>query len=289
MNRVDFEYFSFTEGEPPNWTCPTCHRGRLQLTQDSLVKTEDRFTREAWKNDEFDQRDESFHFTARFQCDLKTCREVVHMVGQAGWDVVGVEHDGDGGSWPDYDVVYQPHFVTPPLELFPIPKNTPNSVTTALKAGFKLAFADPNSAANQLRTTVECLLDELKVPKKARFKHRNSSMSCAVCGKATPVAKPPTTRGKFTDISLHQRIEKLPEKYRSLREDLLAVKWLGNAGSHSAGISREHMLTGYEIMERCLARLYDPHHKDLDQKIKSINRKKGKMETKRHRLRGRKS
>jgi len=155
----------------------------------------------------------------------------------------------------------------------------------ALKAGFNLAFADPNAAANQLRTTVECLMDELKVPKKARFKHRNASTSCVVCGKTAPPAKTQSTKSKFVDISLHQRIEKLPERYRNLRDDLLAVKWLGNAGSHSTGISREHMLTGYEIMERCLARLHDPHHTDLDQRIKSINRRKGKMETKLRQLR----
>ena len=159
------------------------------------------------------------------------------MIGEASYGIRGAV-DSDGQAYPEDYLAYHPHFTLPALPLFTIPKGTPTTVMTSLNAGFSLALCDPNAAANQLRKAVECLLNELGVPK---------------------------------NTALGKRIKNLASPYDALKHELEAVKWLGNEGSHGTGINQEHMLVGYAIMEKCLLHLYDGLH----QKVQAINQHKG--------------
>jgi hypothetical protein len=60
-----------------------------------------------------------------------------------------------------------------------------------------------------------------------------------------------------TEVStLHQRIEALLKVQPEMAEDLMGIKWLGNAGSHQSSVSLEDLLDGYQVMEHALDTLF---------------------------------
>lgn len=81
---------------------------------------------------------------------------------------------------------------------------------------------------------------------------------------------------KQRSISLHRRIQLLPPKYAHLKEMILAIKWLGNAGSHSTEtITRDDVLDSYELTEHILQEVYSSKKKKLVALAKHVNKKKG--------------
>jgi hypothetical protein len=57
---------------------------------------------------------------------------------------------------------------------------------------------------------------------------------------------------------------------------LIAVKWLGNAGSHDGQEPQhEHVRLMYDMLEHCLAQIYDDKTKKLKALAKQVNKKKG--------------
>lgn len=68
----------------------------------------------------------------------------------------------------------------------------------------------------------------------------------------------------------------LPNRHKHLKELFLAIKWLGNAGSHSnKEITIDDVLDAYEIMETVLKELFE-YKKDTVKKLaKKIIKKQG--------------
>lgn len=59
-----------------------------------------------------------------------------------------------------------------------------------------------------------------------------------------------------------------------MAEILLALKWIGNAGSHSQDIQPEDIFDGIELLEKIVEKLYSDNEKELAAKVKEINKKK---------------
>ncbi|MGB3133805.1 MAG: DUF4145 domain-containing protein, partial [Candidatus Macondimonas sp.] len=78
-------------------------------------------------------------------------------------------------------------------------------------------------------------------------------------------------------ISLHQRIALLPPKYAHLKDLILAIKWLGNAGSHDGGseVTLDDVMDSYELTEHILQEVYAPKLEKLQKIAKNVNKKKG--------------
>lgn len=82
--------------------------------------------------------------------------------------------------------------------------------------------------------------------------------------------------GKRKNLNLHERINSLPNKYHDIQDLFMAVKWLGNAGSHSGNtVSPDDVLDAYELMEKLLTEVFDEQSKKLKALAKNINKKKG--------------
>lgn len=82
--------------------------------------------------------------------------------------------------------------------------------------------------------------------------------------------------GKLIFLNLHSRINLLPEKYGELKELLLAIKWLGNAGSHAdSPISIDDVMDAYQLIDHVLQELYVQKGKKAKALAKLINKKKG--------------
>ena len=55
-------------------------------------------------------------------------------------------------------------------------------------------------------------------------------------------------KGRRPTIKLHDRINLLPDKYAHFKETILAVKWLGNAGSHGNGVAKD-MISKDDVLD----------------------------------------
>lgn len=103
-------------------------------------------------------------------------------------------------------------------------------------------WASPSSAANRLRYAVEEILDD---------------------------------RGILRSGTLHARIEKFRAFSPDMAEALMAVKWIGNEGSHEDVLTTADILEGAEILEHVVVALYGDGTAALAAKISAINDAQG--------------
>jgi len=232
-----------------NWPCPSCNLPRLKLVPDSLHKIESRASllehdEGSWEPD---------FISGRFICLLKCedCNESLAIVGDWWIDEGEVWNEEISDVDFDYFDTFKPSFVSVPPPIIELPKTLPDDVKEQLTKSFQMFWTDAESCANRVRASVEKLLDHLKIRRKR-------------------IAK----SGKRVALSLHERIEDFKSKDNSLGENLMAVKWLGNAGSHSSSIQKDDLLDGYEILEHVLSEIYTQRTKRIATITKQINRKR---------------
>ena len=74
-----------------------------------------------------------------------------------------------------------------------------------------------------------------------------------------------------------QRLLSLPANWapKEVAEHLLAIKWIGNSGSHVGELSQKDLLDGFELVEYALEKLYSKNEERLNQMTKEINKRKG--------------
>lgn len=84
-----------------------------------------------------------------------------------------------------------------------------------------------------------------------------------------------TTKGTRVRLPLHQRIVNLGKRNKSLSDALLAVKWLGNVGSHSDDLTKDDLFDALDILETVLDDVFVRHRQAIRKLITAINKKKG--------------
>ena len=234
---------TFTEEEAPDYLCPRCNKGLLRLNKDTLKSVETVDSKLYQRKEYSEFQDMQMIFNCMFKCINDKCGEVVACTGHAG---VGIERavDYDNFSQPDeYYTYYKPLFFYPNLNLITIPKDTPDDIKKLLNKSFELFFTAPSAAANLVRVSIEEIL---------------------------------TDQGIEKINNLHRRIEKLPEKHESLKTKFFALKWLGNAGSHSGDrITADDAMDAYELVEDLLLKIYSSKDDELNMLANKINILKG--------------
>jgi hypothetical protein len=81
--------------------------------------------------------------------------------------------------------------------------------------------------------------------------------------------------GKRDRLPLHARIVNVASRDKALSESLLAVKWLGNAGSHSEELSRDDIFDALDILDIVLDDLFVRHRTRVKKLVAAINKNKG--------------
>ncbi len=238
----------------PTWPCPLCNSVALALPKAKgglLCKETGPSLREhqheAWDVDWVVKR-----FAALLECHNPACGQVVAVLGRAS---VEEEHyyDENGETQTNYEDVYTPISFHPAPPIFAIPEQCPEKVRALLTASFALIWLDVPSAANRMRAGVEALLDDQRVQKSK------------------------SRRGKRQYLTTHVRIQELAAKHREAAEYLMAIKWLGNSGSHAANdvVSRGELLGAAELFEAALELIYVKKQKKFRQLASAINKRKG--------------
>ncbi|MCY1003961.1 DUF4145 domain-containing protein [Myxococcus sp. MISCRS1] len=164
--------------------------------------------------------------------------------------------DVDPDTGPQFATYYHPEFFHPALPLFRVPPNCTAEIKAELNRAWALYWADSASCANRVRSCVELVLTHLKIQ---RFKR--------------------TKKNPRHRLSLHDRIGLFGQRNADLAQPLMAVKWIGNIGSHeggAGGIGTEEVLDGLELLEHVLVEVFEQRSKRLARMGKQIVKRKGR-------------
>lgn len=236
----------------PAWPCPKCGHAGLRISSGSLAVMEDRKT----AGHSFYSGDEDTWFrSGRFSCILicphRSCQELCAVAGD-----ISIDHTGNDEESYDPTPRCLPKLITPGPQLISVPPLCPKEVATEIRAAFSLFWYDHAACLNRIRYAVEILLTKLGVPRFAVNKNHR--------------------RGP---ISLDSRISMLRSRRSEMAElcdRMLALKHLGNAGSHpGVKITKEDAFDAFDILSRLLACMYPEEDPDRSRLTKEINKRKG--------------
>lgn len=244
-NHFDISYSKF-----PAWTCPTCEQGHLVLDETSLKKVETGPSKKAQDHPAWDVEWIESRFVGLLICNFVNCAELVAIGGSVTVEEQ-YDQDYDGVVSQTYVDTFEPRFLFPAPPLVRLIQETPKVVKEKLVEAAGLVWQNSEASANQVRQAVESLMD---------------------CQK---IKKTEIQRGKRVRLSLHRRIKIFERTDPINGEILLAIKWLGNTGSHLGKLSRKDVFDAFDMMELVLTNLYSQAAKQIQRKAKAINKAKG--------------
>lgn len=249
INRMIWKSRMSTESVP-SWPCPQCGSTALEILEGSYNSVVDPDTIKAKRYPNFDYMDT----TGVFACILKCRRANCHGVCSVSGTFYTAEVDTGQECYP-YESC-RPNSILPPPPIIAVPRKCPPEVEKETKIAFALFWSDYSACLNRIRTALELLLDKLNVPRTTINKNRER-----------------------VRLSLHSRIDKLKAKRPSLAdvcEKMVAVKHLGNAGSHPGDdVAVDDVLDGFGILEYVLADMFSEHAGELARIVREINDRKG--------------
>lgn len=223
---------------PPFWNglpalpCCACRIGFLSIVADSIKEMETGPSEDAHSHDAFEVEWMDVRFTAFYRCTNPKCRHVVAVAGKVGYES-GHEELPNGDWVPCADPRYTPLAFAESPPVIRVCEQCPEVVSAHLERSFGLYWIDRRSCATAIRSAVECLLDERSVPRQ--------------------IERQP---GKPARIPLHDRILRFQETDLESGKLLLAIKVIGNVGTHQDDITVDDLLTGYEILDHVIDLVY---------------------------------
>jgi hypothetical protein len=224
---------SLTDQISPAWPCPQCSKGILALIPKSLISKETVESKQMHGHEGWDPEWITYVFTAWLRCSYPGCGQEVALAGE-GTVNCGQTLDEEGCPVPEDITRFKPLFCWPMPDVFELPAKSPAEVTAELRAAFRLFWSDQSASAGRVRVSLERLMDHYHVLKRRKG-----------------------TNGKYHALRLHDRIETFSKTQSAEGEKLMALKWLGNTGSHQGDVSRDDLLNGFEILEFLLAELFE--------------------------------
>jgi Domain of unknown function (DUF4145) len=236
----------------PNWPCPGCGAASLLIVKDSFRTVLDGEGSRNWDQPDFDPVFDTGRFVCLLVCTKTGCGESCAVSGN--YDIAeGYTEQG----YPIYYATGRPTSITPPPPMILIPRACPDPVRAEVVAAFSLYWNDLASSLNRIRNALELVLDDLKIPKSTLDK----------------------VKKKKHRLSLHHRIVKLKQmrpRLKDICERMMAVKHLGNAGSHpGVKVEAADVFDGFNILERVLQDMYSEDPGELARAVRQINRRKG--------------
>lgn len=247
---VNRSHFERSYSEFPAWTCPTCEQGHLVLDKASFQNVETGPSKKAHDHPAWDVEWIENRFAGILICNFANCGELVAIGGSVTVEEQ-YEQDYDGEIRQIYVDTFEPRFIFPAPPLVRLIQETPIAVKAKLVEAAGLVWQNSEASANQVRQAVESLMD---------------------CQK---VIKTEMQKGKRARLSLHRRIKIFEKSDPANAEILLAIKWLGNTGSHLGKLSRKDVFDAFDMIELVLTNLYSQSAKQIQRKAKAINKAKG--------------
>ncbi len=250
INRSLFED-AFTSNRIPAWICPTCKIGILKADKNDIKVYESSASKSIHNHPAWEPDWMYGGFVGLLTCSNPNCSEKVGIIGDMHF-VEKQEYSEDLDEW-----VYvrqnelNPTQFSPAINIFQINKDVPRKLAEAIYSSFSLYWIDLSSCANKIRTVAECIMDNKKVPKIYMDK------------------------GKRKSYTLHKRIELFKETNTEEAELLMAIKWIGNSGSHQTdNLTDDDILDSFELLELVTNKLYETDSTRIKKLSKNINKRK---------------
>lgn len=237
MNRELWKPKTFEKGG--KYPCPKCFNGFLVGT-DKIVFELTEGGKEM-RQHRYPYGVENV-FSGILRCSDSNCNELISVNGLLLTDIL-VEYIDDNGVHFEKELrEYKPKFFYPNLRMFKLSKDIPEDISRLIDESFSLYFTDNNSCANKIRTAIERMLDDLKAPKKRLNK-----------------------KGLYTPIKiLHQRIEHFSKRKPRICKLLMALKIIGNEGSHTMNLNDNDILDAFEILELLIEIIYTKNNTRIE-------------------------
>jgi hypothetical protein len=233
----------------PPWPCPTCKIGRLRVVSKSLVKRASADFKTGQEIGYADPGDEVGTFTTFLDCIH--CYESVAVAGRYSVDIEG-HYSVDA----QIELLLSPVVLVPPPPIIELPDALPTPVANAIAQVFLLFWSDSEACANRIRSCVELILTRIGIPRTRVITKRGTGVR------------------KRERLKLHTRIELLAVERPDLAQTLLAIKWIGNEGSHES-IPREAVLDALEMLEHAVELIWGRRQKRVRRMVREVNRRKG--------------
>lgn len=236
----------------PGLPCPRCTAGKLKLIKNGLTLQEPKYSSE-WRKNNMDDWEPDYsvgRWSAELCCDEDPCSEIVNMIGDT--EVVEAEDELSAGTMGRCleDVLrIQAVFPAPPF--FRVSENVPRPVARELEVAFRMYWTDTSACVARLRTAVERLLDDRKVPKEMK-----------------------TKKNKVQRMDLKQRIDSFTSGAVHAAQ-LQGLRHIGNLGTHGANdVTDEDLFDAIDVLEFVLTGIYDTQ--TITAKAKKLQSKKSK-------------
>ncbi len=235
----------------PSWICPVCKIGKLIGDKKSIQIIESVGSKKAKAHDDWDPEWISGGFSGTLSCNNHHCGEVVQVIGKMDVQMEYENYEDDRGAGVSYSEFLSPVGFVPAIHIFSIHVDVPKEIENAIIESFKVYWIDIASCGNKIRTVVELIMDEQKITKTY------------------------LDAGKRRENRLHKRIE-LFKKIKPEEADLLmAIKWIGNSGSHKNEVlTKDDILDAYEILDHVVTKLYEKDSDRLKKLSKAINKRR---------------
>ena len=250
MENIKWEHSMFKEGSKIKWPCPNCSSIALKLSKKTIIKEETLESQKAHDHPDWGPEFIQEKFAGYLKCFA--CNDVIMFTGDSHLEPEMESEPGDDRPQEIWKRWYNPTFFEPPLHFFALKEIYPEDVRIEILSSFKLFWCDLSSSANKIRVALEILMNEQGINK--TYLTKNSK------------------RRKY---NLHQRIEKFETENKKVADFLLAIKWIGNTGSHLGGLTHVDVLEAYQLLEHTLLSLYDNKEEKLRKISKEINSRKG--------------
>lgn len=236
---------SFEDKEFPPYPCPKCNATLRPLTK-TLHIYESAESSRLHDLGAIGPDEGGGVFIVIMQCSNSNCSEHVAVAGDQN---PTLSEDSHGEEY--IASLLTPTYFAPPLSLFDVSENVPDDIKRSLASSFSLFWDDPSASGNAIRIAVEQLMDHQKVKK---------------------LTKRPGK--KNVRIPLHDRILNFSKSNQKLGDLLLAIKWIGNAGSHEQTLKKENLIEAYTMLEHVLQEIFEKRSAILAKTARRINKRK---------------
>jgi hypothetical protein len=89
------------------------------------------------------------------------------------------------------------------------------------------------------------------------------------------IAKSYLDGNKRKEYKLHNRIELFKTSNPEEADSLMAIKWIGNSGSHKSDVlTKDDILDGFEILDHVTTKLYETESKKIKKLREQINKRR---------------
>ena len=259
----------------PPFKCPTCEHGILLYQKDKFLKEEKSISRQKYEAT-VDPEDLQYCFTCLIICNNDKCLEIATVSGTINLWQNGCEDTFDIETGTPLDIPenipkYENHYlienISLPINLISIPKEIDTELKYLIEQSFKLFWLDSTSCANKIRISLEYLLSKkIKIPNKKKCKDKKQSTQ----NKPIFYLKNLTLGDKISELKSNPKFV----KYKYLSDNLKAIKWIGNEGSHNGkSVARKELIEVYKILELILTEIYCTKKKEVNRLTKQINKK----------------